>query len=159
MSKSKDTDLPRRRKPGGGRKPGYSEPVTVVSISMDPSTLRQIDREALRAGRSRSAFVRWALRRTCARLFQKREDERFAPEPLASPEFFDRTHGGRFDPDREGEPWTCEPCAAATCPADPHGPPGKLLAGWLVCPGCGFARGTSARRVGAGDCACGEVHP
>ena len=77
MSRSTDPDIPRQRKPGAGRKPGFSEPVTIVSVSMDPSTLRQIDREALTAGRSRSAFVRWALRKTCAHLLQKREDAQF----------------------------------------------------------------------------------
>ena len=124
MSVPKDPEhSPRRRAPGGGRKPGYSEPVTVVSISMDPSTLRQIDREALRAGRSRSAFVRWALRRICAELLQKREDVRLPP-------LKDPTHGGRFDPAlSDGPDWTCSACEC------------KTVAGWLVCPACGAPRG------------------
>ena len=122
MNVATDPDEPRRRRPGGGRKPGYAEPVTVVSISMDPGTLRQIDREALRAGRSRSAFVRWSLRRTCAELLQKREDKRLSP-----PEDFDRTHGGRFNPAQsDGPEWTCQGCNMD-----------RINAGWLSCPGCG----------------------
>ena len=68
MSSFTDPDPPRQRKPGAGRKPGLSEPVTIVSVSMDPSTLRQIDREAVTCGRTRSAFVRWALRKTLRQL-------------------------------------------------------------------------------------------
>jgi len=134
MNATRDPDPPRRR-PGGGRKPGYSEPVTVVSISMHPEQLRAIDREAFQSNRSRSAFVRWILRDACHKLQADREDR-----PGSYNEDYildDATHGGRFSPELiGGEPWACAACAESH--ADPEsGPPNsENVSGWIVCPGC-----------------------
>jgi len=128
MYRSTDPDTPRQRKPGAGRKPGSSEPVTIVSISMDPSTLRQIDREATRAGRTRSAFVRYLVRRGVLEIIEKRERATPNLPPLEDP-----THGGRFDPAlADGREWLC--------PTPPCGGAPSLSGGWLYCPRCGVER-------------------
>jgi len=131
------TDSPQhpRRRPGGGRKPGLYEPVTVVSISMPPELLRIIDRESFQANRSRSSFCRWVLRARCGELEQQRDDR-----PAAYNESYvveDPTHGGRFNPALiGGADWACLACEAAT--ADhPDGPANtRVVSGWLICPGC-----------------------
>jgi len=138
MNATTDPDAPRQRKPGGGRKPGYHEPVTIVSISMHPEQLRAIDREALQSNRSRSAFVRWILRARCLELEQGRDDRRIERETYDERgELRDPTHGGRFDPAlKHGERWSCPTCAEAT-KDDPAGPSCQtVVAGWIVCPGC-----------------------
>ena len=114
-----------------GRPPGTGEPVTVVSVSMDPSTLRQIDKAALKNGRTRSAWVRWVLM-SYIRLKREREAEK-AAEFEPAPEF-DRTHGGRFDPAlNSGPAWACRGCKMD-----------RIVAGWLFCPGCGATRGPNS---------------
>jgi len=47
----------RRRRPGGGRKPAPYSPVMAVSVSMSMDERNRIDRAALAAGRTRSAFI------------------------------------------------------------------------------------------------------
>jgi len=130
-------DPPESRGPGRGRPAGYREPVTVVSISMDPATLRDIDEYALRNGRSRSAFVRWVLM-SYIKLKRDRDAEKAAS--FDEPEF-DPTHGGRFDPSLIGlGTWECVACAEA----DDAVPPTlnqRVVTGWLNCPGCKTPRG------------------
>jgi len=129
MNATTDSPDPPRRKPGGGRKSGLYEPVTVVSISMHPEQLRAIDREALQSNRSRSAFVRWILRDACHALQSRREDA-VPPDP---------THGGKFNPDLiGGEPWGCPtPGCVAHDPAGLHC---SIVSGWLECHQCGAPR-------------------
>ena len=139
MNATTDSPDPPRRRPGGGRKPGYSEPVTVVSISMHPEQLRAIDREALQSNRSRSAFVRWILRDACHKLQASREDRRLyaeAEKELAEWDA-DPTHGGTFDPAlKHGEPWACLVCAESHTDPESGPPNAHNVSGWLICPGC-----------------------
>ena len=44
-----------------GRPQGYAEPVTIMTVSLDPSTLRLVNEAAKNAGRSRSSWVRGVL--------------------------------------------------------------------------------------------------
>jgi len=128
------TDSPRRR-PGGGRKPGLYEPVTIVSVSMPPELLRIIDREAFQSNRSRSSFCRWVLRARCGELEQQRDDR--PPAYRESYVLDDPTHGGRFNPELiGGEPWDCHACAEATKDDELGLSNQKVVSGWLICPGC-----------------------
>jgi len=137
-------DPPNSRGPRRGRPVGHREPVTVVSISMDPQTLRDIDEESLHSQRSRSAFVRWVL----ASYIQLRRDERATVaaerEEAAS---FDPTHGGRFDPELIGAdppgPWACPKPGCRASGEDPEHPEiihTPIVAGWLECHQCGTPR-------------------
>lgn len=149
---------PPRRRPGGGRKPGLYEPVTIVSLSMPPELLRLIDTAAAQARRSRSSFCRWVLRARCSELQQERDDrpsdynrsyvlpEHMSAEAEADayvaslPPLEDPTHGGRFDPSLIGVgTWTC-----ATCSAEDPTLNAKVVSGWLNCPGCKTPRGDAA---------------
>jgi len=113
-----------------GRPHGHTEPVTIMTISLAPATLRDIDKWALKANRTRSAFVRDVMRRY---IRMREEDE----EPLAYEPPEDPTHGGRFNPELiGGEPWNCLACAEAT-KDDEHGLSNQaVVSGWVVCPGC-----------------------
>jgi len=87
-----------------GRPQGYAEPVTIVSISLDPSTLRLIDKAALKSNRTRSAFVRGVLLKHIAE-----EDRRL--EPTWSSDEVDPTRGGTFNPAWiSSPPWQCPSC-------------------------------------------------
>jgi len=111
-----------------GRPHGYSPPVTIMTVSLDPSTLRLIDESAAKAGRSRSAFVRTILMdHIGARMKADAEAEAIGVDPITG-DLLDPTHGGRFRPDWKTTPsWNCPHCAEV---GRPHAPVG----GWLFCP-------------------------
>ena len=57
FSMSESDVPPRRRRPGGGRKPAPYNPNIPVSVSMSLEERRRIDRAALATNRTRSAFI------------------------------------------------------------------------------------------------------
>jgi len=57
-----------RRRPGGGRKPAPYSPVMAVSVSMSIDEKRRIDAAALKANRTRSAFIRHACYQAIERM-------------------------------------------------------------------------------------------
>jgi predicted transcriptional regulator len=103
-----------------------------MTISLAPATLRDIDEWALKANRTRSAFVRDVMRRYIRLRVEDEEALAEDEEALADP-----THGGRFNPDLiGGEPWECVACAEAT-KDDKLGLSNQhVVSGWIVCPGC-----------------------
>ena len=122
--------------------PGAVPPVTVVSVSMDISTLQSIDRAALNAGRTRSAFVRWAIRKVLhdmdADAPRRRQSlrRRMARAGIGEPypatdrmaDLFqdaDPTRGGTWNPDTAGDVIICAACDS------------KIASGFLYCPICG----------------------
>ena len=137
-------DPPESRGPRRGRPAHHGEPVTVVSISMDPGTLRDIDEFALRNGRSRSAFVRWVL---MSYIRMKRAADAEKDADFDAPKLDDPTHGGRFDPALIGAdppgPWACPKSGCMASGINPDEPDiihTPIVAGWLVCHQCGTPR-------------------
>jgi len=94
-----------------GRPQGYAEPVTIVSISLDPSTLRLIDKAALKSNRTRSAFVRGVLLMHIAEQDSRDPDTGNTYSATWSTEEADPTRGGTFNPAWiTSPPWQCPHC-------------------------------------------------
>ena len=120
-----DSSEPRRRRPGAGRKPGFSEPVVVISVSMDAETVKMINREATRAGYSRSAFIRKHVRLACVRII----DERVMREMRERGPSFDPAEDSHikfgWDESRAGSIVPCGSCMT------------HIASGFVFCPSCG----------------------
>jgi len=129
--------------PRRGRPPGWSPPVTIVTISLDPATLRDIDEYAVKSGRTRSAFVRGVMRNYIASRRAESHDDSDLDTwgGVVKDAETDRTHGGRFDPSLiGGADWPCVACEAETVD-HPDGPANsRVVSGWIVCPGCATPR-------------------
>jgi len=108
-----------------GRPHGYAEPVTIMTVSLDPSTKRLIDEAAKNAGRSRSSWVRGVLMDFIAAKLKEAAEVDLMPED----EGYDPTHGGRFRVAWiESGSWECPNCKT------------QPVGGWLECPGCKLTR-------------------
>ena len=117
-----DPFRPRRRAPGGGRKPALGGHVVNVSISLDPDTLDRVNRAARRAGRTRSAFVRWAVDRVIREIDRSRR-ERERPYDFGDK---DPTRGGIWEPALAGQGfYDCPGCDT------------NLPTAFVFCPQCG----------------------
>jgi len=136
-----------------GRPPGQSAPVTIMTVSLDPSTLALINEWALKANRTRSGFVRGVMlqyigrkqaetKEAIAEAAAKEEEAKELADIRAELEAADAdpTHGGMFNPDWSTTgAWFCtatKDCASLQYD-DGEGPSGRRnVGGWIFCPAC-----------------------
>ena len=140
-----------------GRPPGQSAPVTIMTVSLDPSTLSLINEWALKANRTRSGFVRGVLLQYIGGKQAEAEeaDAKAAAETVEAiaeakeladiraeleAADADPTHGGLFNPEwSTTDAWFCT--ASKDCASlqydDAKGPSGRRnVGGWIFCPAC-----------------------
>jgi len=129
-----------------GRPPGHANPVTIMTVSLDPSTLALISEWALKANRTRSAFVRGVMLQYIGNKQAETKEAITEAKELAEIEAelaaadADPTLGGMFNPEWSiTDPWYCS--ASKDCASlqfdDGNGPSGRRnVGGWIFCPAC-----------------------